>query len=391
MIEEISWALLGIIAGIFTGLLPGIHANTIAFIALLLPFDKTTGLAMFIVSMGISHSIFDSIPSILLGAPSEESSVNVLPGHQMLLRGKGLEAIELTVFGSLMTGMFAIALAPIFFSFAKNFGRNLPLIIPALVAGTILLLLISEKNKIDALAVSIGAGLLGLFILNSGVMESVFVLIVGFFGLPGLIQSVFANTKIPEQEKSVQGSAAVNLGFVSALTSGFLAVFPGIGPSQSAQIVKTFFRKLTAREYLVLNGGINTGNLFFSAIMLYSLGKTRTGMAVALESAIRVDFGAMLILCATALFSIGICAAIVGPIAARALKWVKRIDYRKVSAATIIFLLLLVAFFSGIAGLAACMCACGISIFALGSKVRRSHCMAFLLFPTLAFYLGISI
>jgi len=373
----------------FTGFMPGIHANTIAFMALLLPIDKSTGLAMFIVSMGISHSFFDSLPSILLGAPSEESSVNLLPGHEMLLKGKGLEAVELMAFGGLAAAAFGIALAPLFFSFAKNYSAHFPAVIPALVAGTIALMIIGEKNKASAALVSLAAGLLGIFLLNSGVREPVFVLITGFFGIPGLLQSLSANAKIPEQEMWVHAKAGTGIGFVAAVTSGFLAAFPGIGPSQAATIVKTFYRKITKQEYLILSGGINTGNLFFSIIMLHALGKTRTGMAAALEGAMKMDYMALITLYITAAMSAGICAALIGAVAQYAIVWIKKIDYRKISAVTMIFMAILVLYFSGIAGILACTAAAGVSLFALGSNVRRSHCMAFLLFPTLSFYLGL--
>ncbi len=388
LIEEIIWAILGIFAGIITGLAPGIHANTIALIALFLQFENRLGIAMFIVSMSITHSIFDAIPSILLGAPSEENSLNILPGHKMLLEGRGLEAINLSAFGSLITIFFSAILALAFFSFAKNYSAFFPLIIPALVTGTILLMIIEEQNKFAAAAVSLCAGIAGMFLLGSGIREPIFVLVTGFFGLPGLLQSLSVKTRIPRQQK-MQANANLNLGFVAALTSGLLAVFPGIGPAQAATILKAAYRKISPQEYLVLNGGINTGNLFFSTIMLFALGKTRTGMAAALESTtMPLDTNTALLLSATALMAAGFCAAVIGSFASASLNILQKLDYKKVTACTLVFIVALIYYFSGPLGLLACSVCTGISLYALGSKVRRSHCMSFLLFPTLAFYLG---
>jgi putative membrane protein len=37
-----------------------------------------------------------------LGAPDESKALNVLPGHRMLMEGKGFEAVKLNVIGSLL-------------------------------------------------------------------------------------------------------------------------------------------------------------------------------------------------------------------------------------------------------------------------------------------------
>ena len=94
--------------GTITGLFPGIHANTIAFIALILPIEKSLALALLIISMSITHSFVDAIPNILLGAASEENFLTIMPGQQMLLEERGIEAIQLTIFGGIITVLFAI-------------------------------------------------------------------------------------------------------------------------------------------------------------------------------------------------------------------------------------------------------------------------------------------
>src|SRR3989344_7011318 len=101
----IAALLLGTIAGTLTGLFPGIHINLISAIlvsSLSLPFISSLpiiSLIVFIVSMSITHTFLDFIPSILLGAPEEDSFLSVLPGHQLLKKGRGYEAIILTLYG----------------------------------------------------------------------------------------------------------------------------------------------------------------------------------------------------------------------------------------------------------------------------------------------------
>lgn len=389
MIEEITWVFLGIITGSFTGLIPGIHANTIAFIALYSPIEKSLGFGLFVVSMSITHSFVDIIPNILLGAPSEESFLSILPGHDLLLKGKGLEAIQLTIFGGLATGIIALFLLPFFFSFAATFGETLPVIIPSVLFATIIMMLISEKKKKYALIVILLSGLLGIVTLNSGLKNAIIALVIGFFALPNILQSIFSNTKIPEQEKLSNKKTNVLFGFISALTSGIISVFPGIGPSQAAFIVKNFIGKIKKTDYLVLIGGINTGNLFFSLLMLYVLEKTRTGMAVALKNIVEIDFGVLIILIAAAVTSMGFAAIITEKIAKVAVREIQKIDYKLISKGIFIIVIWITYSFSGVMGLIASFSAMGIALFGTANNVKRSNNMAFLMIPTMLFYLGI--
>lgn len=390
MIEEILWVFLGIITGTITGLIPGIHANTIAFIALYSPLEKSLEFGMFVVAMSISHSFVDVIPNILLGAPSEESFLGILPGHDLLLRGKGLEAIQLTIFGGLFTGIIALLLMPFFFSFAINYGEQLPLIIPGVLLLTLIILLKGEKNKKAALIIIFLSGLLGIIALNNGIRNPIIALVIGFFAIPNLFQTIISNTKIPKQEINSNAKGNVFFGFVAAITSGIVSVFPGIGPSQATFVVKNFLGKLKQKDYLILIGGINTGNLFFSLLMLFVLEKTRTGMAVALNNTLEINSGVFLLLGATALTSIGFSAFLTEKIAKISIEKIVKVPYEKISVFILVLLVFVVFYFSGITGLVACAGAAGIASFGVYSKVKRSHSMAFLMIPTMLFYLGIS-
>ena len=97
--------LLGVCAGIVTGLVPGVHVNMVSALLLsssawLLKFADALVLSVFIISMAVVHTFLDTIPSIYLGAPDAENAMAALPGHRMLLQGRGYEAVKLTIIGS---------------------------------------------------------------------------------------------------------------------------------------------------------------------------------------------------------------------------------------------------------------------------------------------------
>ena len=60
--------LLGCVAGIFTGLIPGIHMNTVS-VSLIYLMPEKQELIYFIIPMSVVHTFLDFIPSVLFGAP----------------------------------------------------------------------------------------------------------------------------------------------------------------------------------------------------------------------------------------------------------------------------------------------------------------------------------
>ena len=116
LIEILIFLVLGITAGVFTGLTPGIHSNLIGvFIisisATLLLNLQPIYLVVFISSMAIAHTFLDFIPSIFLGCPDTDTELSVLPGHELLKKGQGYEAIALTAYGSLAAVIILIFVA----------------------------------------------------------------------------------------------------------------------------------------------------------------------------------------------------------------------------------------------------------------------------------------
>lgn len=93
--------LIGVICGVITGI---IHVNTVgAFVfassIFLLELFSPTFLVVFLLSMSISHSMIDFLPSIFLGVPEEGTVLSILPGHYFMLHGRGREAVRLVTIG----------------------------------------------------------------------------------------------------------------------------------------------------------------------------------------------------------------------------------------------------------------------------------------------------
>jgi putative membrane protein len=92
--------------GVISGLIPGLHSNNFALLLVTIsPLLIENGIpAIYIICMilanCITHTFHDIIPSIYLGVPNSDMVLAVLPGHQLLLDGRGPEAIRLSALGS---------------------------------------------------------------------------------------------------------------------------------------------------------------------------------------------------------------------------------------------------------------------------------------------------
>ncbi|MBU0760907.1 MAG: tripartite tricarboxylate transporter permease, partial [Nanoarchaeota archaeon] len=105
--EIIIVLLLGILAGTITGLIPGIHINLIGIFlislsASLLSSTPPIYFVVFVVAMAITHTFVDFIPSVFLGCPDTDTELSVLPGHELLKKGEGYQAVLLTCYGSIL-------------------------------------------------------------------------------------------------------------------------------------------------------------------------------------------------------------------------------------------------------------------------------------------------
>ena len=135
LIQILLFLLIGIISGIFTGLIPGIHINLLGvfLIALASKFVSINPIyfVVLITAMAITHTFLDFIPSIFLGCPDTDTELSVLPGHELLKKGEGYQAILLTAYGSIAAVfiLILIALPLSFFLPALSFIFFLPSLI----------------------------------------------------------------------------------------------------------------------------------------------------------------------------------------------------------------------------------------------------------------------
>lgn len=73
--EILKYAAAGMLLGVFTGLLPGIHINAVSTLLVTAPFEPLN-FAVLVLALSVTHTFFDFIPSVYLS--SSECNVSRL-------------------------------------------------------------------------------------------------------------------------------------------------------------------------------------------------------------------------------------------------------------------------------------------------------------------------
>ncbi len=392
--------LVGCCAGIITGLIPGIHINLVSIILLnvsgyLLGFTEPISLCVFIICMSVTHSFLDTIPSVFLGAPDADTALGVLPGHKMLLEGKGFEAVKLTVIGSLLCLILSIVIlpglipiVPVLYNWIKPFiGYILIFVVVYMVvrAG-------SFKQACWSFVVFAVSGVLGLIVLNiANIDQPLLPMLSGLFGLSTLLTSLNENVNIPEQKitETITVSKkntwkALGAGTFSGTLTSF---FPGLGAAQAAIIGSQLTGNIGNYGFMILIGGINTVNFLLSLVTLYTLQKARNGaVIVVLEIIKSIDLNGLIVFIASALVAGGIATFLALIITRGFAKLMSKVDYKKMVLSVIIFIIGIVFYFSGFIGLVILMVSTALGMIAPMTNTGRNMSMGCLLLPVILYF-----
>ncbi|HII07575.1 MAG TPA: hypothetical protein HA349_09770 [Methanotrichaceae archaeon] len=408
----------GFLLGICSGLAPGLHTNNFAALLLALspafldlgldPFD----LAAAILAASVAHTFLDIVPSIFIGAPDADTALAVLPGHEMMLDGRGIEAIRLSALGSASSVIVALVLivplSLLFSSFYDTFMSHIGLILLSIAALMILTergrviegqgSLVHLKYKFFALALFLTSGYLGLFAFgHQGLAlsplgfqtEVLLPLLGGLFGASMLLISLASKAEIPEQrdtEFDLPARTIARSAFLGGLAGSVVAWVPGVTPAV-ATVVTRLGSEGSDREFLVSVSGVNTANSLFTLVALLVVGRPRSGAAIAIEELVALD-GNLLLVMVTIVLGVSILSYIATIRAGRvAAKVVRNLNYRRLCISVLAFLTAMTFGFTGLFGLFLYFVSTVVGLVAPFAGIRKTHAMGVLMLPLLAYYL----
>lgn len=392
--------LLGCGAGVLTGLAPGIHVNTVAAgvlasLTFLTKWFSPLSLGVFLVAMVIMHSFVDFIPSIFLGAPDDgETVLSVLPGHKLLLEGKGYTALKLTVIGGVGASLVGLALMP-FFGLAIWYGyEKLGIVIPILILAFSAFFIYLEKSlkgKVWALLVFMMSGILGIIVLNQlPIKEPLFPLLTGLFGTSTIIISMLSENKIVEQGINTnlifRGRWLTHL--KASVSAALMSVLPALGAAQATVLAQAATRKeRDDKDFLIMVGGINTVSSLFVLATLWLIGRARTGVLAVMKQFLELNWAGFAVLLVASLVAISLAAITTLWLGKIIAKRITKIKYRKLSFAVLVILILLAAFFGGLLGLFILSISTAIGLIAPKAGIKRIHAMGCLAIPIVLYFI----
>ncbi len=400
-LEIIIAIFLGCLAGVVTGLTPGLHINLVALILfsispILLGYTNVIAVASFIIAMSITHTFTDFISATYLGAPSDDTALAVLPAHRLLIDGKGHEAIRLATIGSLLCLIIVILLSPLLIFIVPIIFNYLKSYIGWILLAVVIFMILREENlnkKFWALAVVALSGILGLVVFNvPNLKDPLLPMLSGLFGVSVLLLSLTQKAALPVQRitemiKVKTGNMLKALG--SGIFSGsMVSIFPGLGPAQAAVIAGQIVGKIDVFSYLILVGGINTVSMILSLITLFTIEKARNGSIIVVQQLLQnIDINTFALFLAVALTAGGVSAFLTLYISKVFSGVMNKINYSILSICIIAFVCLMVIYFSGLLGFFILVIATLIGLIPNIVDVSRSNSMACLLVPIILIYL----
>jgi putative membrane protein len=413
----------GVGIGTIAGLLPGVHVNNTSAILLgLSPALAAAGvqpvyIASAIVASTVAQSFLDIVPSIFLGAPDDATALAVMPGHRLLLDGRGIEAVRLSAAGSGLAIVASMLLIlPLSFIFGAVYPlmwENMALILIAISAFIILSgtgdspFADSAERTAKVLKnglIFFAAGLLGVlsFAVEPGLVPVVSIaaptvllpLLSGLFGAPILFLSTLAEPAIPRQghhdfamSGRDIGQAALLGTAAGALVSWFPAVSAGVATSVTGMFAKR--DEDSDRRYLISVSGVNTANAVFSLVALYVIGRPRSGAVAAAEELLggSIDYGTFVLFLAVVCVAGALSYLIVLLVGSGAAEAFGKVDYRLMNRSVLLFLGLVCLLMTGPEGLAIFLVAASIGLAAHLLKAKKTCLMGVLLLPCILYFL----
>ena len=383
----------GIALGTVSGLTPGIHANTFALllagVAPSIPGPlRFVGAAM--LAAGTVHTFLDVVPALALGVPDPAMASSALPGHRLVLAGRGREALRLSALGSagavVVAAPLAIPMTRAMTAVYPTLRAHLSLVLGAVVVALVLTETTTRGRIGAALAVAASGGLgavaldlpAGGLVGSSGMLAPLF---TGLFGAPVLLDAL-TGEGVPEQgdtRVAVSRRAVAGFTLVGTLAGAVVGYVPGVSSAIAATAALLAVSGDGPRAFLVTTSGVNTANSIFALLALVALGTPRTGVMVAVDDAgVPLDLPIML---GSVLAAAAAGFVLVVTVGDGYLTWVGGADYTNLSVSVLALIVIVVGVLTGPLGIGVFGVSTAVGLVPVKFGARRASLMGVLLIP----------
>ncbi|MDR1404895.1 MAG: tripartite tricarboxylate transporter permease [Candidatus Methanoplasma sp.] len=302
--------LAGSAVGTFSGLVPGIHVNTLASVMLLSYPAMESFLVSFteaayvpivvsscIMSASVVHSFVDFVPSVFIGAPDPDETMAVLPGHRLLMCGLGMRAVRAAAVGSAVGAASAIVLAiPIQYLMLSGLAAHLDIFTVSVILFTLSVIILKEhgiRKKLWSLVLIAMSGMMGLICMDlhipsAGVIGEgtlLFPLLTGLFGIPALLSSL-GTSSVPKQRDDGISPVDCIPGIKGVIMGSLAGWYPGITATAGATLSSVFLPENKPERFISIVASIGTVTSVFSLVTLSVSGSGRSGTVLVIREII---------------------------------------------------------------------------------------------------------
>jgi len=267
--------------GTLSGLVPGLHANNFALVLAAVAVEvpgppSFVGAAM--LAAGVVHTFLDAVPALALGVPDAAMAATALPGHRLVLAGRGREAVRLSALGSGVAMVAAVGLAVPVTGFVTDAYPSVRANLSLVLAGVVVVLVASERSVRRAgcgLFVFVASTALGWATLDlspaaplavGGVLTPLF---AGLFGAPVLVDAMGGEGVPPQADPALAvGRGEVTAaGLAGAIGGAAVGYLPGVTSAVAAVgLLAVLPGDAGDRGYVVATSGVNTANSIFGLL-----------------------------------------------------------------------------------------------------------------------------
>lgn len=284
MVELIIWAILGLISGIFFGLIPGLGP----FVAIALSYSflqiaDPIYIMMYYVSILIATNFTNSVTAIMYGIPGDASAIpTAKEGHRLFSRGLGHLAISSNAFSSLVGVLFSVIFFLLIFPkiiLVFNFYNSI--IQTLFILFAIFIILITNKqNKIHTFLFFILGGVIAKIGIDPVTYESFLTfnnsylslgipfsaVMIGLYIVPEILKIQKINLTKPKKiNKFVLGKNTFYSTLLGSFVGFWCGLIPGVtnilGSYLSANIVKKTFKMPVLKSIAAAEAANNSGAL----------------------------------------------------------------------------------------------------------------------------------
>ncbi len=410
-------SLVGAGMGLFSGLAPGIHVNTLASlllagqasVAAVIPGtveDAPLAMSCCMMSASVVHSFVDFVPSVFIGAPDGEDAVSVLPGHRLLLEGRGMEAVRAAAIGSLIGASASILMSvPLQWMLLNGLEGPLESLTPLVLLSAAAVLIGGEFGRgsgpwgLVAFAISgfLGLACMTLPIPVDGILGEGSVmlpLLTGLFGVPVLLETS-KGARVPEQRDRVRDPVGPLPGLKGVLMGTVAGWFPGITATVGASMSVAVMPENRPERFIATVASIGTVTSVLSLVTLSVSGNGRSGTALAIGEVAGESLtgfmsqGFLLLLMSTAVAALlGYWMAIWSGRAMVGI--IGRLKPRAMSRSVLAVLTVLTLLLTGPFGLAVLACSTVVGLLPSVMGTGRLVLCGCLLFPVMLFEFGLA-